>query len=317
MLKKIFTENLSLKLIALMLAVLLKLYFFSSDNMVQESVELPIVVQNIPNSLILVKPRETAAMKVQVKLRGPSPLIEQYRTRNPQLRVDLPMLHARGDKAVTQQVKLRKYLDVPNGIDIVELLPSEVDLEFDRLIKKELLVVPNYIGQPAPGYRLEDVRALPESVVATGPAHELANVAAVQTEEVDVSRFTSPQRLSLTLVEQSSFISFNVNLVTLELKLSPIYMEKSISNVPIKVRAADGYAASVEPSKATILLNGPMKSLEAVSEEVIEVYVDAENMAVGEHQADLNLSLPRNFKNVQMINSNPRQVTLRIVNKYE
>jgi YbbR domain-containing protein len=76
---------------------------------------------------------------------------------------------------------------VPYGIDIVQVGPSTLTMQFEmsgiRLVKVE----PDIDGIPAEGYEVTSVKSDPESVEVAGPESALKRLVAAITEPVSVT----------------------------------------------------------------------------------------------------------------------------------
>src|SRR5689334_22599536 len=87
-------ENLSLKLISLILAVMLEIYFYSPDNSLTVSLPVTVELRNVPSTMMFISPRNgERGIPARLEVRGPRPLIEQVRTANHRYVVDYPPTH--------------------------------------------------------------------------------------------------------------------------------------------------------------------------------------------------------------------------------
>ncbi|MGA2193603.1 MAG: CdaR family protein, partial [Nitrospirota bacterium] len=77
-------------------------------------------------------------------------------------------------------------INVPPGITVTSVTPSEVKLRVEKLARKAVPVQPSLSGKPQNGYRVERADAFPRSVMVEGPANMLRKIGAVSTEDIDV-----------------------------------------------------------------------------------------------------------------------------------
>src|SRR6185503_10406748 len=77
-------------------------------------------------------------------------------------------------------------LDLPAGIEVRSIFPSDVQLSFARLITKELPILANVRGRPHPDYYVAQSRAIPERIRITGPERETEELNGLFTSPVDI-----------------------------------------------------------------------------------------------------------------------------------
>jgi YbbR domain-containing protein len=196
---------------------------------------------------------------------------------------------------------------------LLSVSPAQVQLAFERLVRKELLVVVNKKGEAAPGFRVEDIVVRPDSIVATGPQTELEGMAAVETDALDISGIDRTRRFEVGIVDQSKLTSLDVHFVSVVVKVMPIMEEQDRSSVPVKVLAPEGYAAFVEPSKVDIRVSGSVLALEQIKDMPLSLVADARGLKDGEHQLSVTgEDLPEGVKIIKTI---PDSVTVRLVSK--
>jgi YbbR domain-containing protein len=93
----------------------------------------------------------------------------------------------------------QSQVNVPYGIEIVQVGPSTLTMEFElsgiRLVKVE----PDVDGSPADGYEVTSVKSDPEMVEVAGPENALKRLEAAITEPVSVSQQTRTVREVVTI----------------------------------------------------------------------------------------------------------------------
>ena len=123
---KWFTENLGLKLLSLGLAVALWAAF--GGNAVTEAVfQVPLEFHNVPASLEVFHAQDTA----QLRVRGPGLALWQARGSDFALRVDLSSVTGPGERTFPL---VPENVEVPASLEVVQLVPSEVKLTFERIV---------------------------------------------------------------------------------------------------------------------------------------------------------------------------------------
>lgn len=307
--KEFLTENLSLKLFSLILAILVELYFYSPDNSVTETLVAGIDVRNLPPSMMLVwPPTNDNGLSAKVSVQGPGPLVEQAKAISHKLLIHLP-----AQVPMTFAATLNpKQLSLPSGVRVNSIEPAQVELKFERAVKKELLVVVAKIGEPAQGYKIEEMKVFPETVIATGPKSELEGLQIIETEKIDISNLTATERLEVPLVERGPLTTLRITVVTVEIKVTPISEDKTFDKVDVQVTAPEGSAASFEPGRVKVTVSGPSSLIRGLEKGQIQLIVEARNLKEGRYELPLVVHLP---PEITLVKTEPATVVVYLVPK--
>jgi len=141
---------------------------------------VPIEFQHIPTDL------EISSLNIpeaQVRVRGPERLVHELRTRDLHVEVDLTGAKP-GERTfdlTAQQIRL------PLELQVMQVVPSQVRLSFDRSASRSVEVRPRVIGTFAAGYRMAQVVASPSTVTISGPQQRVEAVEAATTDPVDAT----------------------------------------------------------------------------------------------------------------------------------
>lgn len=304
-------ENLGLKLFALLLAVLLKLYFYSPDNSTVLEVRASVEVDNVPQGQMLVEPVGISkGILATVRVRGPEPLVEQVRLTPLHFKIRLPY-----DVQGTYIAELQgEDLGLHQSVEIENIDPSSVEIKLERVVRKELFVSVSHQGEPAEGYRVENISVIPETVLAQGPQRELEGLSIIDTKSIDIGGLSEPTRREVALVEKGALTKLSVNVVTVDFDVRPIVTEQLYKGVSVVTKAPDGYAASVQPTKVNVTLAGPVGDLEALTVENFKVVADVRSLGAGRHQVELGAELP---EGIIIVKTNPKKVNVVLVSGQE
>lgn len=147
-----------------------------------------------------------------------------------------------------------------------DVRPSSVEIRFERLVRREVLVEPVIEATPAPGHVLVgDPVVDPPTVTLRGTESAVDTVASVMTERLSVLNVTGSEthRLVLQLPAGSSRFSVEPRSVQVTIEADSL-LERSL-DVPLRVlgRAAD----EVQPDRdqVTVRLRGPARALRALA----------------------------------------------------
>jgi YbbR domain-containing protein len=184
-------RNLGLKFLSTLVAIMLWL-IVAGEQVVERVMRAPVEFQNLPAGLELVgNPPDT----IDVRLRGSSGALSRMAAGDMSAVLDLATARpGRRLFHITQsQVK------VPYGIEIVQIGPSTVTMEFEMSGIRRVPVEPDIDGRPAAGYEITKVTSDPESVEVAGPETALKLLKAAITEPVSVTDQTRSVREVVTI----------------------------------------------------------------------------------------------------------------------
>src|SRR5262245_555769 len=162
-------DNLGLKLVALLLALLVYLNVYT-DRPATLIVSFPLQIAELPDSLSLSGPVPSA---VQAELRGTGKQLIRMRLTEPPVRLSLAGVGTgRFERALTSA-----DLPLPSDVEIqVERLvsPRTVELQVDRKRSRRLPVAARVEGLPAGGVVWTgELDVEPDFVEVTGPEHAI------------------------------------------------------------------------------------------------------------------------------------------------
>jgi YbbR domain-containing protein len=178
--KRLLTENLSWKLLSLGIAIGLWVLFVGETEI---ATSLPVAVQykNVPHELEVVTEQLD---RVFLRVRGPATRLNASTLRDVRVVFDLAAVHGAGERTFTLG---SDNLQLPVGVDVIRVVPSQVRLMIDKRITREVPVEIHYAGPPPPGYRITKQEVSPDKVRVVGPERRLMNLQRVQTDSVDLA----------------------------------------------------------------------------------------------------------------------------------
>jgi YbbR domain-containing protein len=184
-------RNLGLKFLSTLVAILLWLVV-AGERVVERVMRAPVEFQNLPAGLELVgNPPDT----VEVRLRGSSGALSRMAAGDMSAVIDLATARpGRRLFHITQN-----QVNVPYGIEIVQVGPSTLTMEFEMSAIRRVKVEPDIDGHPADGYEITSVKSDPDSVEVAGPETPLKRLVAAITEPVSVTDQTRTVREVVTI----------------------------------------------------------------------------------------------------------------------
>ena len=159
-LRKYIFHNIGLKLFSLVLAVGLWLAI-SRDPAAQVAVDVPVEMQNLPEGLQV---SSEHIPPVQVRLSGPERVISRLQPLDVHAKIDLAQVQP-GERSFDLTANDVHY---PNGLQVVQIIPSEMHLTFDSKATRRVQIKPRMVPS-ASGYEIAKINIVPPSLTIVGP----------------------------------------------------------------------------------------------------------------------------------------------------
>jgi YbbR domain-containing protein len=159
--------------------------------------------QNLPSVLELVgNPPDT----VEVRLRGSSGALSRIGPAD--LSTVLDLRTARPGRRLFHLTPTQ--VNKPYGIEVVQVSPSTVVMEFENSGVKTVPVEPDVDGKPAPGFEVVKISSEPATVEVAGPDSALKRLIAAVTEPLSVDNASRTVRETVTIGVQDSSLRLKV-----------------------------------------------------------------------------------------------------------
>ena len=189
-------RNLGLKFLSTCIAAMLWLVI-AGERVVERVLRAPVEFQNLPNGLELVG---NLPDTVEVRLRGSSGALSRMGAGD--LAAVLDLRTARPGRRLFHLTP--SQVTVPYGINVVQVGPSTLTMEFEASGVRTVPVEPDIEGRPDPGFEVTSVTSDPASVEVAGPESALRRLDAVVTEPVSVNGETRSIREIVTIGVQDA-----------------------------------------------------------------------------------------------------------------
>jgi YbbR domain-containing protein len=296
-------RNIGLKFLSICIASLLWLVV-AGDRVVERALRVPIEYQNLPPGLELVgDPLET----VDVRLRGSSGALGRLQPSDTSAVIDLRA--ARPGRRLFHLTAAQ--IKVPYGVDVMQVAPATLSIEFENSAVRILQVRPSIEGRPAPGYEVQTVTSDPPTVEVIGPESSLRGLNEAMTEPISIANESRPVREVVTVgVADPSVRLRNPQTANVTVQIGPGTSTKTLTNVPISVTNANsGRRARVAPAAVAVALKGTHDAIQALTADSVEAQADVAGLAPGEHVVEVKVHA-RPGLSVESIS--PRSVRVRI-----
>jgi YbbR domain-containing protein len=177
------------------LAVAISLVMWSiahGGSSLERGYDLPIVLENLPEDLVITDQSDTA---LNIRVVGSRAALRNLSPRDLEYSINVS-----GAKAghTVHEVDVSR-IDVPRGTRIVSRSPSQIEVFFEKRGRKNVRVKPDIAGDPAEGFKLSGVQVDPPRVWLSGARSRVVRLAEVLTETIDVTGLDAPAERQVKL----------------------------------------------------------------------------------------------------------------------
>ncbi|HEY8670503.1 MAG TPA: CdaR family protein [Terriglobales bacterium] len=172
-------HNFGLKILSVLLAAALW-FVITSNPPAEVALDVAIVFKNMPADLEISSENVPSE---QIRVRGPQRLIGRLQASDIHAEIDLTGMKP-GERTFDLTAD---QIHLPDQLRIVQIIPGQLHLAFDREAVREVPVHPRVVGTFAPGYEVRRVVADPPTVRISGPQKQVHSVEDAITDPVDVS----------------------------------------------------------------------------------------------------------------------------------
>jgi YbbR domain-containing protein len=286
-------HNWGLKIISLVLAIGTWYYAVGEENIEVMRV-IPLKIQMSSTQMTV---SEISAKVVQVTLSAPRALIVNLASQ------DIQAVHKIGPEIKTAgEYSFRlepAEISVPSfQIRVIKIVPEIMTVKLDELIVQKLEIQPDFVGEPAVGYKLlaDELRMDPNAILTKGPKGVLEKMKSAKTAPIDlVGRIRSFYR-TVEVKLPPGVKPMSESLVNVYIPIREEFGEKELKDVPVRILRAPAASGVVDlnPDKVTLVLKGSKLSLEKLAPETLLAYVDLADLKKGDYDLLLRVVLPEN-----------------------
>ena len=295
-------RNLGLKIVSVGLAALLWA-LVSGEQIVERALRIPLEFTNVPADLELVGGPPDL---VDVRVRGSSGAIGRIA---PGELVAVLDLAGAGDGEGQLFPLTTDHVRAPFGVDVVQVNPSTISMSLEASASKEVPVVPTFQGEPAEGYVVGTVSAIPSTVLLVGPAGILETVTEAITDPIIVSGATEPFVRPVTVGSPDSAVRLSKPVVArVIVNIAEAPVEKTVEAVPVQIRNATR-PTIISPRQVTVHVRGP-RDQQDVEASSFDAHIDVEGLRPGQFDLDVQVVPPARL-GVMRVEPSRVRVTIR------
>jgi YbbR domain-containing protein len=306
-LKTKLTENLGVKLIALVVALFIW-FNASGQKQVVWLKMIPVAVANLPESLVVTG---NLPDEVEVSITGTKRQLMMMGLKRMELSVDLAgAVPGRQRVPLTpQQIQLPTGFD-PRNVRILE--PIAIDLRLERLVSKRVKVTLSTTGTIRQDLVLLDgaLAISPSWVSIIGPASAVDRINSVTTEALDLSKVKESFEREIPIDVLGARFTSDPDRVTVTVRVEQ-RGERVFANVPPTVLIdSEDYYATVEPNTVTLTLTGPRAVLDTLQYGDVSVLLNLGGLSQSSYRIAPEVILP---PGVQLSDLSADSLTVKIV----
>ena len=285
------TNNFGAKVISLILALGLW-YYAVGEEAVEIKRVVPLEIHLANSQLSILK---TSVQNVQVTLGVPRGMLTNVASEAIRVSHDIgPEVKTAGDYSF--RIESREVQLQSPYIRVLQVEPDIVHLTLNEVIIQKLEVKPNFLGDPAFGYKVkeDEIQLNPNAILLEGPSEQLEKLNFVQTEPIDLVGRTRSFRKTVKLDLPSNVKALSETFIDVFVPIKEEFDEKKYENIPVKVlkTAEEERWIGVEPSAVSFVLKGSRRILEKLEGDKILAYLDVSGLETGERDVPVELVLP-------------------------
>lgn len=197
-------------------------------------------------------------------------------------------------------------LDLPMDVRAENPIPQSIEVQLEKLEKREVMVKLEPQGTPAKGFALTNHRVFPQSVEVFGPTSILQALSEIR---LPVSVDQKKENFSLPLpLNLHSALKASVPQVIAEFQIAGITREQELKNVKVQARG-EIQKTLITPQTARIVLRGSEDQLKKNSESIF-VEVPVEGLNRGRYRIRGELKL---LDGVQLVSISPESFIVEVI----
>src|SRR5215510_305506 len=290
LLRRIFIEDWSLKLLSLAIAIVLWLLVTGQNQPVTAHLNVQLNFIRPQSLEISNDPPRT----VDVMLTGSRNKLDDLTSLDLVATVDISDQQA-GERVV--RLADRAQITLPQGIKVDGYQPSAIPIRLEEIVDRQLPVEPKLEGKPADGFEVYSVSPNKGSVAIRGPASHVNSLQKVQTESIWLAGHKESFTAGGVAIDvPDPKIDLLDPVVNVNIEIGERRIEKTFSGVSVTTAEGD----KVQPATTSVTLLGVASLVNSLKPEGIKIVLDT----VGQN-LEPRLEVPNELKG---------KVTLKSVN---
>lgn len=294
--------NLHLKIFSVLIAICMWIYIVTGEFQ-EISLYVPIKLTNIPEGYVAV----TGENLVNVLAKGPKSLVKDKQFNKVQIAIDVSKMKPGTNSRVINP----EDVQMPAGIQVASIEPKSIDITVDSLIKKNLKVIPTFIGEPQEGYKVGAVTVYPESVLVNAAKSKIEGLMSMETMPVNLSGKKDPITYSIGLKFYEGVQDYAPQQVEVFVVFKEDIRTKSIDGVGVSTANTEENLTANVPDTITMRVQGRLDLLKPQTiENILNPHVDMTGIKTpGKYKKKI---IFRDSKVLKVIGVSPSKVEVEV-----
>ena len=267
LLRRIFIEDWSLKLLSLAIAIVLWLLVTGQNEPVTAHLNVQLNFIRPQSLEISNDPPRT----VDVMLTGSRNKLDDLTSLDLVATVDLSEQRA-GERVLRLADKAQ--IPLPQGVKVDGYQPSAIPVRLEPIVERQVVIEPRLEGKPSDGFEVYAVHPNKGSVTVRGPESRVLALEKVTTESIWVGgRKESFTAQSVAIDVPDPKVDLVEPIVSVDIEIGERRVEKTFSG--IAMTSVDG--GRVQPASVSATLLGPASIVESLKPDELKVVFDGTN----------------------------------------
>ncbi|HTW89685.1 MAG TPA: CdaR family protein [Candidatus Binataceae bacterium] len=300
-LRRILRHNLGLRLLSVFLAIALWVFVNAGEHTDEVQLEVPVRYSSLPAGLVIINDHPQF---IKVTVAGTPTMLSLLDPDRLTLKLNLNGVGAGQASFRLTAEMFSEY----RGTSVTRIVPSQIVLDIDRIIKRGVPVKLDLDGKPATGYRVASTQVMPSEVEANGPSRFVSAIKHVETEPLSIEDASADIDAPVRVLDPGARVSLGTEVVEARVMLTQVIVDREFKGLKVQVRDTAS-RSRIDPAVARVTIRGPLLKL-AKLDLGDAVFVDASGIEPGAwHIVPLEVSLP---DGLQVVRHDPQNVRLRV-----
>ncbi len=290
----------ALRLISLAMAIGLWMFVNAGERGTLKSFLVPVNYRDLPPGFILTNPHPEL---IKIEVSGPRTLLSIIDPARLTLRLDLTGV---GIGQASFKIGSDAF-PVPRHTEVTSVVPSQIVLDIDKVVSREVPVHLALAGEAGEGYKIGSTEVTPVEIEIRGPSREIAHVDQVDTEPLSIAGITSDLSRNIDLMAPSGTSRIEPDEVMAKITVAQTIADKDFHNVPINVRDTE-LKFRLDAHHVHLVLRGPQLTLAKIDLKDA-AYIEAAGFSAGSYSIPVQVNLP---DGVALVRQTPDKIKIRM-----
>jgi YbbR domain-containing protein len=242
----------------------------------------------------------------QATITGASSRLQNVRTVEGRFVVDASGIN------IDQDVALEAFDDVGAIVSGVDVQPASARVRADvarQLAYATLPVIPELVGEPAYGRRVDNVSVLPSTVTISGENPDVRGLERISTEALDISGQSVELVSEVPLALPDEVTASGEGLVTVLVTFTEAVGSRSFEVGTALTGAQPEFSYRVEEPSVSVVISGPVAQLDEVPVAEISAEIPVAGLEVGDNEV---MPIVRTPRGLEVVRTTPETVRVTV-----